>query len=98
MGLRILKSKKMKTRNILLPIAILFYLASYVSGCKSSQVVAMKTGAQLWGENCIRCHNVPSPSIYSDQQWDLVTTHMKVRGNLTAQETLKIKEFLQMAN
>lgn len=90
----------MKTNisKILLSLAILIYLASFVSGCKTSQMVTMKSGAQLWGENCIRCHNVPSPSLYSDQQWETVTTHMRLRGNLTVEESKKITEFLQLAN
>lgn len=73
-------------------------MVSFISGCKTSQTIAMKSGAQLWGENCIRCHNIPSPSIYSDKEWETVTTHMRLRGNITAQETDKILEFLQMAN
>lgn len=98
MGLRFLNYLKMKIFRIILPLAIVIYTTSFISGCKSSEIVARKGGAQLWGENCVRCHNVPSPSIYSDQQWDLVTTHMRIRANLTAAETTKIIEFLQMAN
>lgn len=69
-----------------------------ISGCKSSQVVMSKTGAQLWGENCMRCHYAPSPTDYSNRQWDLIVTHMQVRAQLTGLEKDKIIKFLNSAN
>jgi cytochrome c553 len=56
---------------------------------------AEKSGAQLWAENCIRCHNIRSPSNYSPAQWEVVMMHMRVRANLTAEEHKKILEFLK---
>ncbi len=88
----------MKIIKIILALAFFVYTISFVSSCKTSQVIAMKSGAQLWGENCVRCHNVPSPNIYSDKQWELVTSHMRLRANLTKVESDKITEFLQTAN
>ena len=57
-----------------------------------------KGGAQLWTENCIRCHNIRSPSTYSDAEWDVAMHHMRIRANLTAEEHKKILEFLKSAN
>ncbi len=57
--------------------------------------VAEKSGAQLWGENCVRCHNIRSPSNYSPAQWEVVMMHMRVRANLTPEEHKKILEFLK---
>jgi len=54
-----------------------------------------KSGAQLWAENCIRCHNIRSPSSYSPAQWEVVMMHMRVRANLTPEEHKKILEFLK---
>jgi hypothetical protein len=56
---------------------------------------AEKSGAQLWAENCVRCHNIRSPSNYSPAQWEVVMMHMRVRANLTPQEHKKILEFLK---
>jgi hypothetical protein len=56
---------------------------------------AEKSGAQLWAENCVRCHNIRSPSSYSPAQWEVVMMHMRVRANLTAEEHKKILEFLK---
>jgi hypothetical protein len=56
---------------------------------------AEKGGAELWAENCVRCHNIRSPSSYSPAQWEVVMMHMRVRANLTAEEHKKILEFLK---
>ena len=57
-----------------------------------------KGGSQLWSENCARCHNMRSPSSYSDAEWGVVMHHMRIRAILTAEEHKKILEFLKSAN
>jgi cytochrome c553 len=57
-----------------------------------------KGNAQLWAENCGRCHNLRTPSSYGDVQWEVAMHHMRVRADLTAVEQKKILEFLQSAN
>jgi mono/diheme cytochrome c family protein len=54
-----------------------------------------KSGAQLWAENCVRCHNIRSPSSYSPVQWEVAMMHMRVRANLTPEEHKKILAFLK---
>lgn len=55
-------------------------------------------GPQLWADNCGRCHNTRSPSMYSDQQWEVVGMHMRVRANLTADDSREILAFLKNAH
>jgi len=55
-------------------------------------------GTQLWAQNCGHCHNLRSPSSYSDAQWEVVALHMRVRANLTAEEHRKILAFLKSAH
>jgi cytochrome c2 len=69
-----------------------------LSGCKESAKVAAKTGAQLWGENCQRCHNTPQPTTFSDEQWQTIGMHMQTRALLTENERNKIIAFLQNFN
>ena len=59
---------------------------------------ATKGAAQIWAENCSRCHNARSPSQYSDSQWEVIGMHMRVRGYLTGQEQRTIVEFLKAGN
>jgi cytochrome c5 len=54
-----------------------------------------KGGAQLWVENCARCHNLRDPSTYNNRQWEVAMHQMRVRANLTAQEHKLILAFLQ---
>lgn len=55
-------------------------------------------GAELWAENCMLCHNMRSPSSYSDAEWTVAMQHMRLRANLTAEESRRILEFLEAAN
>ncbi|HYG74614.1 MAG TPA: cytochrome c [Planctomycetota bacterium] len=57
-----------------------------------------KGGALLWEQNCRRCHNLRPPSAYSDDEWDVIVNHMRVRARLTAEESRKIAQFLKAAN
>lgn len=65
----------------------------------AKQSIAVQTGGpQLWAQNCAHCHNLRSPSSYSDSQWEVVSLHMRIRANLTADEHRKILAFLKSAH
>ena len=66
-----------------------------LNSCTASQKITMKSGAQLWGENCQRCHNTPSPSTFSPEKWETIGMHMQSRALLTETEKNKIVEFLK---
>jgi hypothetical protein len=57
-----------------------------------------KSGAQLWGEACNRCHLAPSPADYNDSDWSTISLHMRIRANLTENDITKIETFLKSAN
>lgn len=65
-----------------------------LNSCTASKNISMKSGAQLWSENCQRCHNTPSPSTFSPEQWETIGMHMQSRALLTETEKNKIVEFL----
>ncbi|MCF6181190.1 cytochrome c [Lutibacter sp.] len=75
-------------------------LAVTTVSCSAEQVATYKnkSGAQLWGENCIRCHNTPSPAAYNDTDWSTISLHMRVRANLTKDQAKKIFDFIKSAN
>jgi hypothetical protein len=87
-----------RNRIIILMAALTVMTLMVVNSCKTPQAIMDKPGAQLWGENCVRCHNAPSPATYSDDQWDIIMSHMKVKAGLTDMETKKIAAFLKSAN
>ncbi len=90
----------MKKLILILAIAISVPgIAIFLSGCEAQRSLAMqKSGAQLWAENCVRCHNIPSPSAYNDVDWETIGLHMRIRANLTAEQQQKIVDFLKSAN
>ncbi len=90
----IFKYKILTASTMILALSVI----SILNSCKATDVVTSKSGAQLWGENCIRCHNAPSPSIYSDAQWDAAVGHMRYKANLTGEEANKIVAYLKSAN
>ena len=96
----------MKPIFLLMPLAALF-----AAGCAqksaapatnaSASVAAVsipKTGAQIWAENCNRCHNYRPPASWSDPQWEAVVMHMRLRADLTGVEQKQITEFLKAAH
>jgi len=95
-----LNHKLMKKRNLFLFAAATaaIVLISVINGCKVPEAIASKSGAQLWAENCNRCHNAPDPLYYSDSQWDVAMEHMRVKALLTDVEVKKIATFLKASN
>ena len=57
-----------------------------------------RTGVQLWSDNCARCHNGRPPEEFSDGQWETIVHHMRIRANLTGEESREIVKFLQASN
>jgi len=83
---------------IITVLGVVTIATNMFSGCKATQAISTKSGAAIWGENCLRCHNSPSPTDFSDAQWEIIGTHMKLRANLTDDEVKSVVAFLQSAN
>ncbi|MEO6813786.1 MAG: cytochrome c [Ginsengibacter sp.] len=91
--MKILFSKKITILSLLVSLIVLTVLI--LNSCTVSQKVQSKSGAQLWAENCQRCHNIPSPSTFSPEQWETIGMHMQSRGLITDKERDKIVAFLK---
>ena len=92
---------------MLVPLAAVFLIgcgnnnggtAAAPDGGNAIQASSAKTGAQLWGENCNRCHNFRPPQSFSDTQWEAVVMHMRLRADLTGEERRKITEFMKASH
>lgn len=87
-----------KSIIILFLITITAIFSTGISSCSVSKKVADKSGAQLWAENCNRCHNAPGPGEFNNDNWEIVGMHMQVRANLTKTDIDKVINFLKAAN
>ncbi len=65
---------------------------------QNNTVVMEEGGAQLWGNNCMRCHNIPPPNAYNDIEWDAIVNHMQKVGGFTVEDADKIADFLKASN
>ncbi len=64
----------------------------------SGKAPVAQQGAQLWTQNCGHCHNIRPADSYSNAQWDVAMLHMRIRANLTANESRQILAFLRTAH
>jgi len=87
-----------KLSLIIIVLIVLTGVPVIFNSCATSVKVTSKSGSQLWGENCIRCHNAPSSAEYSGTQWETIGLHMRTRANLTDAEAKKIVDFLKSGN
>jgi hypothetical protein len=71
--------------------------APHSSGEVSSDSYMGLSGEELWSNNCLRCHNIRPPTMYTNAQWDVIVHHMRLRANITGQEQRAIVEFLKSA-
>ena len=83
-------------KNILLMGFAAIFVAIIINGCATqAKIASEKTGSQLWGQNCSRCHNAPPVSTYSSDQWEVLALHMKVRAMIHDRDIKKIEGFLK---
>lgn len=61
-------------------------------------MAAFARGAKAWAGNCARCHSMHDPKDFSDRQWKVVTTHMRLRAGLDGKQVRDITVFLQGSN
>ena len=74
-----------RTTTILLPALLLGFtgcmhtpVASPAASQAEPAVAVEEGGAELWAENCSRCHNIRPPKSFSDSQWQTITHHMRL--------------------
>ncbi len=90
--------KRKKSITGVLGVIILSMVLAFLVSCAGNTPIKQQPGAQLWGDNCIRCHNIRPPANLTDEQWEVAVMHMRTRANLTALEAERIVEFLKASN
>jgi len=104
-----MNNKKNKLTRFL-PVLTTVLLGSLVIGCASgpsssglqeasaAAQAPARSGAEIWGDTCNRCHNYRDPGSYSDAQWNVAVMHMRVRAKLSGADAKAVLKFLQASN
>ncbi len=58
----------------------------------------LSRGASLYSANCGRCHNPRGPGEFSDREWPLIITHMRVIAGLPGEHARTIEAFMRASN
>jgi len=89
-----MKKIKIHSRALMIMVILGGLASILIASCAENAKISAKSGAQLWAENCQRCHNTPSPASFSHEQWQTIGLHMQTRAQLTDKERDKIIAFL----
>jgi len=90
----------MKSKStVLLTLALVVLPTALATlGCKANSSRPEPSGSRLWGETCARCHNSRPPNSFTDDEWDVIAHHMRVRANLTGEQHRAILAFLKQGS
>ncbi|MHB1947574.1 MAG: cytochrome c5 family protein [Gammaproteobacteria bacterium] len=83
---------------LMIGVMITQYSTCYAEKFISAQSTQHKSGAQLWVDNCSRCHNYRSPTEFTPNQWNTIMLHMRFQGGLTDQEAKEILDYLTQSS
>ncbi len=84
--------------SVILTTAAVFAFGVIGARADGAKTGDMTRGAELWAENCNRCHNMRDPKEFDDAKWKVIVTHMRVRAGLTGQDARDILSFIQASN
>jgi len=69
-------------------------LALFMVHTVGSCAVDLAHGAELWKDNCSRCHNPRPSSEFSSENWQTIMSHMRLQAGLTGLEARDVLAFL----
>jgi len=62
-----------------------------------SPLVGQRSGPEIWGANCGRCHVIQPTDRYDAKAWEDIGLHMAITARLTSAETTEVIDFLKSA-
>ncbi len=77
--------------------ATLFLLVPAALGAQQDPL-AIAEGAQVFADNCARCHQARAGSERTDLEWIAIVAHMRARANFTKSQAAAVLAFLQATN
>jgi mono/diheme cytochrome c family protein len=62
-----------------------------------SSLEGQRSGAEIWGANCGRCHLIQPINRYDAKAWEDIGLHMAITARLTSAQTTAVIDFLKSA-
>jgi cytochrome c553 len=63
----------------------------------ASPLEGQRSGADIWGANCGRCHLIQPINRYDAKAWEDIGLHMTITARLTSDESTEVIDFLKIA-
>lgn len=70
------------------------FMQAYALGDALTGSASLSHGAEEWGNNCGRCHNLRPSTEFSPNQWQTIMLHMRIQAGITGQKARNIYAFL----
>lgn len=86
----------MTTRTMAWSLALSLLLPAAARGQQNPALIG--EGAQVYANNCGRCHNARSSTERNDAGWAIIVQHMRARANLTGAQARAVLTYLQATN
>ncbi|HZD05673.1 MAG TPA: hypothetical protein VE173_12175 [Longimicrobiales bacterium] len=86
----------MTKRTMAWSLALALLLPSAARGQQNPALIG--EGAQVYANNCGRCHNARSSTERGDAQWTIIVQHMRARASLTGAQARAVLAYLQATN
>jgi len=83
---------------VLATLGLMTLVCSNKAADADSQKSELKSGAELWAENCTMCHEVEPRSSFNPSQSDAIMRHMREEADLSPEEQEAILEYLKSGN
>lgn len=88
----------MRTFLMIVALGVLAVAAPRHAVAQTPDPMLVAKGAQIYGNQCMRCHNLRSPSEFNDVDWRTILAQMRARANLTREQTEAVLVFVQATN
>lgn len=80
--------------RLLMASLLLISWGAFADSATSDYQPSVLRGAELYNQNCGRCHNPRPAEHYSAREWSVIMPHMRVKAHMTKHETLDVEAFL----
>jgi len=77
-------------------VSTLCFICILLSSAVATAAAPSPNGAEVFNNNCARCHNARSIDEFSLAEWAVIMPHMREKAHLTGRETESVLEFITL--